>query len=251
MLVLPLFAGGLGEPGQPQILQRFISAKDDKTIIASSIIAVFWVLTVQGGSSLIGLICRVMSPALQDPEYAFPILIREIMHPAIAGIVLAAIFSAILSTVDSLIMVVSQTVHLDLIEGCMEKKLSQHGVVWIGRIVILLVGLGGTIIALSNIRMVFWFVLYSWAVMGASFAPPIILGLYWKRITASGALSGIVIGAIVTVIWYNVPILKNSIYELVPAMVASFIVTVVVSYCTAKPEDGDRQVNLAQKASDA
>ena len=241
-----LFAGGLGEPGQPQILQRFISAKDDRTMIASSLIAVFWVLTVQGGSSMIGLICRVMSPALQDPEYAFPVLIRQMMHPVIAGIVLAAIFSAILSTVDSLIMVVSQTVHLDIIEGCMKKKLSDYGVVWVGRVVILAVGLGGAIIALSNIRMVFWFVLYSWAVMGASFAPPLVLGLYWKRVTASGAMAGIITGATVTVLWYNIPFLKESIYELVPAMIASILMTVIVSYMTSEPEDGEKQISLAQ-----
>lgn len=242
-----LFAGGMGEPGQPQILQRFISAKNDKTIIASSIIAVFWVLTVQGGSSLIGLICRVMSPALSDPEYAFPVLIKQIMHPAIAGIVLAAIFSAILSTVDSLIMVVSQTVHLDLVDGCMKKNLSEKGVTWIGRITILLVGLGGTIIALSNMRMVFWFVLYSWAVMGAAFAPPIVLGLYWKRITAEGALSGILTGSIVTVLWYNIPILKATVYELVPAMIASIAMTILVSHLTVAPIDGERHISLAQK----
>lgn len=241
-----LFAGGLGEPGQPQILQRFISAKDDRTIIASAVIAVFWVLTVQGGSSMIGLICRVMLPKLQDPEYAFPILIRQMMHPVIAGIVLAAIFSAILSTVDSLIMVVSQTVHLDIIEGCMKKKLSDHGVVWVGRVVILAVGLGGAIIALSNIRVVFWFVLYSWAVMGSSFAPPLVLGLYWKRVTASGAMAGIITGAVVTVLWYNIPLLKESIYELVPAMIASILMTVIVSYMTTEPDDGEEQISLAQ-----
>ena len=195
---------------------------------------------------MIGLICRVMSPALQDPEYAFPVLIRQMMHPVIAGVVLAAIFSAILSTVDSLIMVVSQTVHLDIIEGCMKKKLSDYGVVWVGRIVILAVGFGGAIIALSNIRMVFWFVLYSWAVMGASFAPPLVLGLYWKRVTASGAMAGIITGAIVTILWYNIPILKESIYELVPAMIASILMTVIVSYMTPEPEDGEKQVSLAR-----
>ncbi|MDY2983973.1 MAG: sodium/proline symporter [Synergistes jonesii] len=242
-----LFAGGIGEPGQPQILQRFITAKDDKTIISSSVIAVFWVLTVQGGSSLIGLICRIMSPALSDPEYAFPVLVRQIMHPVIAGIVLAAIFAAILSTVDSLIMVVSQTVHIDILEGCMHKRLSDRSVMWVGRVVILIVGIGGLIIALSNVRMVFWFVLYSWAVMGASFAPPLVLGLYWKRITAAGCLAGMVVGAVVTVVWYNIPILKNAIYELVPAMIASILVTIIVSLMAEAPMDGDKQVRLAQE----
>lgn len=242
-----LFAGGLGEPGQPQILQRFITAKDDKTILASSVIAVFWVLTVQGGSSLIGLICRVMMPALTDPEYAFPTLIRATMHPVIAGIVLAAIFAAILSTVDSLIMVVSQTVHLDLLEGVMKKNLGKTKVIWVGRIVILAVGLGGTLIAVSNIRMVFWFVLYSWAVMGAAFGPPIVLGLYWKRITAQGALAGIVVGSVVTIIWYNVPMLKDFVYELVPALIASIIATVVVSLMTKEPDYGVEHVTMAQE----
>ncbi|MDY9920489.1 MAG: sodium/proline symporter [Synergistota bacterium] len=245
-----LFAGGLAEPGQPQILARFISAKDDKTIISSAVIAVFWVLTVMGGSSMIGIICRVLQPGLSDPEYAFPTLVKAIMHPVIAGVVLAAIFAAILSTVDSLIMVVAQTVHLDILQGVMGKDLKDKGVLWVGRATILFVGVAGTLIAISDIRMVFWFVLYSWAVMGAAFGPPIILGLYWKRVTAQGALAGIITGAVVTVVWYNVPMLKDFVYELVPALAASIAMTVIVSLMTKEPAYSQKQIDLAQSVKE-
>ena len=165
----------------------------------------------------------------------------------VAGIVLAAVFSAILSTLDSLIMVVSQTVHLDIIEGVFNKKLSDRWATLVGRIVIVSVGICGACIALSNTRMVFWFVLYAWAVMGASFAPPLILGLYWKRVTALGALGGIITGGVVTVLWYNTPFLKEIMYEMLPAALSSTFVTVAVSLMQEAPADGEAQIALAKR----
>ncbi len=241
-----LFAGGLGEPGQPQILARFISARDDRTILGSSVIGVFWVLTVQTGSCLIGLAGRVLMPEIGDAEYIFPTLVRSLMHPVLAGIVLAAIFAAILSTVDSLIMLTAQTFHLDILEGTMGKRLDEKKVLWIGRGVILLIGAVGTLIAVSNIRMVFWFVLYSWSVMGSAFGPLVVLGLYWDKITAKGAIAGMFTGTAVTVIWYNIPFLKDFVYELVPALIAAFVVTVVVSLNTQEDGgEGGRMIRIA------
>lgn len=195
----------------------------------------------------IGLICRVIMPTIHDPEFAFPVLIKDRLHPMVAGVVLAAVFSAILSTLDSLIMVVSQTVHLDIIEGVFNKKLSDRWATLVGRIVIVSVGICGACIALSNTRMVFWFVLYAWAVMGASFAPPLILGLYWKRVTALGALGGIITGGVVTVLWYNTPFLKEIMYEMLPAALSSTFVTVAVSFMQEAPADGEAQVALAKR----
>ncbi|WP_462423837.1 sodium/proline symporter [Cloacibacillus porcorum] len=195
----------------------------------------------------IGLICRVIMPTIHDPEFAFPVLIKDRLHPMVAGVVLAAVFSAILSTLDSLIMVVSQTVHLDIIEGVFNKKLSDRWATLVGRIVIVSVGICGACIALSNTRMVFWFVLYAWAVMGASFAPPLILGLYWKRVTALGALGGIITGGVVTVLWYNTPFLKEIMYEMLPAALSSTFVTVAVSLMQEAPADGEAQIALAKR----
>ena len=195
----------------------------------------------------IGLICRVIMPTIHDPEFAFPVLIKDRLHPMVAGVVLAAVFSAILSTLDSLIMVVSQTVHLDIIEGVFNKKLSDRWATLVGRIVIVSVGICGACIALSNTRMVFWFVLYAWAVMGASFAPPLILGLYWKRVTALGALGGIITGGVVTVLWYNTPFLKEIMYEMLPAALSSTFVTVAVSFMQEAPADGEAQIALAKR----
>ncbi len=242
-----LAAGGIGLMGQPQILQRFITARDDRTLITSAVIGVFWMVTVVSGATLIGLICRVIMPTIHDPEFAFPVLIKDRLHPMVAGIVLAAVFSAILSTLDSLIMVVSQTVHLDIIEGVFNKKLSDRWATLVGRIVIVSVGICGACIALSNTRMVFWFVLYAWAVMGASFAPPLILGLYWKRVTALGALGGIITGGVVTVLWYNTPFLKEIMYEMLPAALSSTFVTVAVSFMQEAPADGEAQIALAKR----
>lgn len=242
-----LAAGGLGLLGQPHILQRFITARDDATLITSAVIGVAWVLIQTSGSTLLGVICRVMMPAVPDPEFAFPLLVVRSLDPLAAGIVLAAVFSAILSTLDSLIVLVAQTVQLDIIEGVFGRKLPERSAALAGRAVVAAVGVFGAFIALQHQRIVFWFVLYAFAVMGASFAPPLILSLFCRRITGRGVLCGMAAGAAVTIAWYNTPPLKGFMYELFPAFIASAAVTAAVSLFSRAPEDAERHIELTKR----
>ena len=229
-----LASGGLGLMGQPHILQRFITARDDRSLSQAAVLGVAWVLIQASGSTLLGLSCRLMLPSVADPEFAFPALVMQKFHPIIAGVVVAAVFSAMLSTLDSLIVLAAQTVHLDIIEGVCGRKLSERGAKEAGRAVIAAVGLVSALAAASESRMIFWFVLYAFAVMGAAFAPPLILSLHWKRTTGRGVLCGMLAGVAVSVIWYNVPFLKAQLYEILPAAAASALATVAVSLADAR-----------------
>ena len=231
-----LASGGLGlmgQPhifmGQPHILQRFITARDDRSLSHAAVLGVAWVLIQASGSTLLGLSCRLMLPSVADPEFAFPALVMQKYNPIIAGVVAAAVFSAILSTLDSLIVLTAQTVHLDIIEGVCGRKLSESDAKKAARAVIAAAGLVSALAAASEARMIFWFVLYAFAVMGAAFAPPLILSLHWKRTTGRGALCGMLAGVAVSVIWYNVPFLKAQMYEILPAAAASALATAAVS----------------------
>jgi len=230
---LGLFLFGLGGPGQPHIVQRFLSAKDDKTIKQGSFIAMFWVIVVMTGSNLLGLIGRIIIPTLEDPEYVFPTVAATTLHPILAGIILAAIFAAIQSTFSSQVMLATQSLASDLLKGITKKTFTNKQSLTISRITMVLLGLVATIIALLEIQSVFELVLYAWAGLAASFGPLLMMLLYTDKVTKAGALWSIFTGTAVTIIWINTPWI-DYLYELVPAAIASTLVLIIVSNLTRK-----------------
>lgn len=228
-----LFGFGLGEPGQPHIVQRFLSAKDNKTITQGSFIAMFWVVVVMTGSNLLGLIGRIILPVIGDPEYVIPTLSLGVLHPIIAGIVLAAIFASIQSTFSSEIMVATQSFSSDLIKAITKKKYTNKQLLMVSRITMVILGIAATLIALLNIQSVFDLVLYAWAGLAASFGPLLLLILYTNLVTKEGALWGIITGTLVTIIWKNTT-WEAYLYELIPAAMASTLIILIVSKLTRK-----------------
>jgi sodium/proline symporter len=95
------------------------------------------------------------------------------------------------------------------------------------------------IFALSKNRVIFHLVLYAWGVMGAAFGPVVILGLLWKRANRYGAVAGMVVGAVVAVVWREIAVLKNAIYELVPAFILAMLTIIVVSLLTGRNRETD------------
>jgi SSS family solute:Na+ symporter/sodium/proline symporter len=230
-IIVGLVGFGLGEPGQPHIVQRFLSAKDDKTVRQASLIAMFWVVVVMMGSNLLGLIGRILLPGLTDPEYVFPTLVGDTMHPIIAGIIIGAIFAAIQSTFSSQLMVVTQSFASDLLKAVTKKTYTNKQMIKISRITMLVFGVIATCIALMDIQAVFELVLYAWAGLAASFGTVLLLVLYTDLVTKWGAVWGMVTGTGVTIIWINTPWVAY-MYELIPAAIASVVVILLVSKFT-------------------
>ncbi|MFC4557910.1 sodium/proline symporter [Virgibacillus kekensis] len=246
-IFIGLFAFGLGEPGQPHIMQRFLSARDDKTISQGSFIAMFWVIVVMTGSNLLGLIGRVLIPAIDDPEYIFPRLTIETMNPLLAGVVLAAIFAAIQSTFSSQIMVSTQSFASDFLKGISKKTYTNKQLMFISRITMVTLGIIATFIALLNIQSVFALVLYAWAGLAASFGPLLIFLLYTNVVTKAGALSSIFTGTFVTIIWINTPWVAY-LYELIPATIASITVLLLVSKLTKRTDSINDELKSTKEA---
>lgn len=222
---------GIGEPGQPHITQRFLSARDDKTIRQGSMVAMVWVIIVMTGSNLLGLIGRVMIPDLKDPEYVFPMVSMDILSPILAGVVLAAVFAAIQSTFSSQVMVATQSVASDTLKSLTKKEFSPQATVWISRITMIVLAVLATLVALSGWNGVFELVLYSWAGLAAAFGPLLIFCLYTDFVTRAGALAGILTGTITVIAWVNTG-LATYVYELVPGVVCSTIAILLVSTLT-------------------
>lgn len=234
-MILGYVLFGLGIPGQPHISQRFLTAKNLKTINSGSIIAVVWVTVMMTSSNLLGIIGRIIFPNLEDPEYVFPTMSFEFFHPIIAGIVLAAIFAAIQSTFSAQLIVATQAIASDLLKALTSKEYTNEQILKFSRITMVSLGIIATLIALLNIQTVFLLVLYAWGGLAASFGPLLFLSLYTNIVTKQGAIVGMISGTLVIIIWVSTS-LNDYIYELVPAFIVSTLLILIVSKMTKKPE---------------
>lgn len=159
-----------------------------------------------------------------------------VFHPFIAGIMLAAVLAAIMSTISSQLIVTSSALIEDLYKAVVKKDASEARYVFLGRISILVVSLAALFFAWTRNETILDLVGFAWAGFGASFGPVILLSLYWRKITGIGALLGMVVGALTVVIWGSNEFLsKEVLYEIVPGFILSLVVTVVVSLLTYKP----------------
>jgi len=165
---------GLGYPGQPHVITRYMAAASDEKIRQSQLIAVCWGVLVFYGAGLLGLGGRLLMPELAsggDPEQLFPLLSRRLLHPLLAGVMLAAVLSAIMSTVSSQLLVCASAVSRDLLEKVFHRAQGDRWSVLAGRLAVLLLGLAAIAVSLGQVRLVFWFVLFAWSGLGAAFGP--------------------------------------------------------------------------------
>lgn len=234
---------GLGSPGNPHILSRYMSIDDPKQLRWSAVVGTIWNVVMGWGAIFIGLAGRVYFPEVDllpasDTENLYPVLAQQHLHPVIFGIVVASIFAAIMSTADSQLLVAASAVVRDIYDRIMKKgqEISQQKLVRYSRIVVILLVAVALFFSLIAQELVFWLVLFAWAGLGASIGPTSILALYWKGTTRKGIFAGLITGTLVTIVWYYIPVLKNNLYELIPAFGLSLLATWLVSHFTQKPQ---------------
>lgn len=225
---------GLGYPGQPHVIIRFLAMRDELEIRRARFISLGWGLVVFSGAILLGLATRALFHTLPDAETALPIVAVDMLPGALAGMMLAAILAAICSTADSQLLVAASAVGHDIIYKVFGKKMSERARVTVDRISVVVLGIVALAFAAGQVRVVFDFVLYAWSGLGAGFAPALILSLFWKKTTGRGVIAGMLVGLVVTVVWRNTPALKEIVYELVPAFFLAFASVWLVSLATAR-----------------
>lgn len=192
---------GFGYPGMPHVVTRYMATRSDRDVQRLQIIAMMWGVAVFYGAGLVGLVGRVSMPDLADGEKALMALALEFTHPVIAGLLLAAVISAILSTVSSQLLVAASSVAYDVVEQGLGKARDDRRSLLLGRITVVVVGVLGVLIALRGESVVFWFVLFAWSGLGASFSPLTLLALGDTWVNRYGALACMLTGAGVTVVW--------------------------------------------------
>jgi sodium/proline symporter len=233
--IIEMLGIGLGYPGSPHVVARFMAAKSRKEIVRGRAIALTWAVLAEAGAITVGILARGLFPDLVDPEWGLFESARELLHPALAGLVVAAVFAALRSTADSQLLVASSAIVRDLCEKVMGIEMDDARARRISRWVVVVLGVLAVLLSLQEARFIFWFVLFSWAGLGASFAPPLILAVFWKRLSAAGVIASMITGFGVTLLWKLVirgAIVEAKgpdIYELVPAFFASLLAAVLFS----------------------
>lgn len=223
-------AWGLGYFGQPHILVRFMSAKSLAKLAESAVIAVVWVFVSLAGAVVIGLVGIGMfdAPPGGDKERVFIHMITEVMHPWLAGVMLAAILSAIMSTIDSQLLVSSSALTEDFYQKAIKKNASEREVVLVGRMCVVVISVFALVLALRPNDTILGIVAYAWGGFGAAFGPLVLFALFSRRTGWLAALVGMVTGTVVLVLWQRVG-LSDYLYELAPGFAANCLAVCFVN----------------------
>lgn len=227
--ILSLLAWGLGYFGQPHILARFMAIRDPGELSAARRIAMIWVALTLTGAVAVGLagttgLDTVLVGA--ESEKVFMHLVAALFHPVMAGVLLAAILAAIMSTADSQLLVASSALTEDLYKA-LGRALPESGRrIWMGRMAVAFTAMMALLLALQPDNRILDIVAYAWAGFGAAFGPVLLFTLYWPRMTGRAALGGMLAGGITVVLWkHYAPI--EGLYEIVPGMLLSAVVIAV------------------------
>jgi len=192
---------GLGYPGQPHILVRFMALREERKLRAAALISVVWVLVALYGAMFVGFAARAcFAGGLQDPDRAFPLLATRFLPPWLAGVMIAAAVAAVMSTVDSQILVAVSAVVEDIYGKILGGDVRSLRGVWMGRATGLLLGLAGFWLALER-SSVFQQVFNAWGGLAAGLGPAICFSLLWRGTTWQGALGGMIVGAGLVQFW--------------------------------------------------
>ena len=251
VVIISGLAWGLGYFGQPHIITRFMALRSAADATAGRRIGIGWMLVSLVGAvftGLTGLAYFTQHPelTLDNPEAIFLAMAQLMFHPLIAGFVLAAVLAAIMSTVSSQLIVSSSALVEDLTKIVLKRELSPRVQVWLGRGGVFLVAVIAMSLAWTQNNTILGLVAFAWAGFGASFGPIVLLSLFWKRLTAPGAMTGMICAAVTVFCWQYTP--WSALYELVPGFIVNVIVTVAVSLITKKPDvdaEFDQAVEMA------
>lgn len=240
--VVSCLAWGLGYFGMPQVLLRFMAIRSEKELKSSRRIATVWCLISLVIAVFIGVIGRVLYPTAlttsSEAENVFILLATNLLPAVLAGLVMAGILAATISSSDSYLLIAASAFSKNIFQGLIHKKASDKQVLVISRITLLAITGVAIIIALDENSVIFNIVSFAWAGFGATFGPLMLMSLFWKRINRWGAIAGMIGGGVMVFVW-NLAIRPLGgiwdVYELLPAFIFSCICIVVVSLLTPAP----------------
>ncbi len=240
--VASCLAWGLGYFGMPQVLLRFMAIREEHELTRSRRIATVWVVISLTVAVFIGIMGRQLFPTelttSSDAENVFILLATRLLPPVIAGLVMAGILAATISSSDSYLLIAASAFAKNIYQGLVKKDASDKQVLWMSRLALLVICAIAIVIALDENSVIFTIVSFAWAGFGATFGPLMLFSLFWKRTNRAGAIAGMIGGGVMVFVW-NLLVRPLGglwdIYELLPAFIFSSICIVVVSLLTKEP----------------
>ena len=242
LTIVSTMSWGLGYFGMPQVLLKFMAIRKSGELTLSRRIATIWCAVSLTAAVAIGIIGRVLYPTAlltqSTSENIFIVLSTEFFFPLLAGIVMAGILAATISSSDSYLLIAASAFSKNIYHGIMKKDAGDKTILRITRITLIAIAAFAMIIALDENSVIFTVVSFAWAGFGATFGPIMLFSLFWKRVTRSGAIAGMLAGGSMVFVWKL--LIKPmggifGIYELLPAFIASCIAIVAVSLLSGEP----------------
>ncbi len=242
LVIISTLSWGLGYFGMPQVLLKFMAIKKPEQLKLSRRVATIWCAISLTAAVAIGIIGRVLYPdallTKSSSESIFVLMSMDFFVPIFAGFVMAGILAATISSSDSYLLIAASAVSKTIYHGIVKKDANDKQVLWMTRITLLVIAALAMVLAVNENSVIFEVVSFAWAGFGATFGPIMLFSLFWKRVTRSGAIAGMVSGGIMVFAWNKLirPIGGVfGIYELLPAFIVSCIFIVITSLLSRKP----------------
>lgn len=233
--IASFIAIGIPFMGVPQLLIRYMSVRDVDEIKKARVVSLSVMLVFTAGAVTAGVAGRALFPGLEDPETIFPVISSNLFPEIISGMLLVVVLSAIMSTVDSLLLLASSAVVRDTYQKIIGTAKSEEALSNYGKLVTIIIGVVAVIMGIQEPRVIFDFVLASWSGLGCAFGPVTIGVLYYKRITWEGVVCGMLGGFLVSTIWLTqFKADYYGLYEAIPGFIAGLVLTYGVSWLTSK-----------------
>ena len=247
---------GLGYFGMPHIIVRFMAIEKPSMVKKSATVAIIWVVLSLAATIMIAYLGRMfvysngtdLSEVLLaqgKQSLIFVELARDVFPAFIAGILLAAIIAASMSTADSQLLVAASSFASDLYKPMIRKNASNKEMLWVSRIIVMVIAVVAFFIASSKgkaAQAIMDLVSNAWGIFGAAFGPAVLLSLFWKRFTYKGAVAGIIAGALTDMLWLWLPVSDGAaltavtgIYEIIPGFILGGIVAILVTLIDKAP----------------
>ena len=236
ILALGGLSWGLGYLGQPHLIIRYMAIRSPKEVRIARKIAICWAVPGITGAFFVGIVALLyFGPEyfqIMDPEQAMPILASNLLHPILAGLFISGAVAAMMSTADSQLLVSTSAITEDFINQFLNRNISDKTLVKISRFMIVILGTIAYGIALySEIegRNIFGVVSYAWSGLGSAFGPVLVMTLWWKKTTRKGVIAGLATGFVTTILWANIPQLKDFMTERLVSFTLAFMAVYFVS----------------------
>ncbi len=254
--VISSLAWGLGYFGMPHIVVRYMSIRDPEEVKVARRISLLWIVIALSAVALVALVGRayflqqgIVPGEDFDKEYIFLELSKSLFVPGLSfacGIMFAAILAAIMSTVDSQLLVATSSITNDIMAKSKKRQFSDKTMSWMSRAVVVLISIVALVLALYGGKNIMDLVSYAWSGFGSAFGPVMILSLFWKRMNLQGAIASMITGFAVVIFWETF-MGFTGLYSLLPGFCLSMIVALVVALLTPQPsEKVQEEFDLAQ-----